>query len=136
MRAVKIVAIVLVVYALIVVAFESLLGYFQPSGESTMVITATAPDGTPNDRVLQRVESGGQLYASVNHWPRAWYHRALENPRVEVAFDGRKNAYHAVLVDAEEYARVRGEHPHGLVFRLLTGFPPRAILRLDPRADG
>jgi hypothetical protein len=32
-----------------------------------------------------------------------------------------------------EHDRVEREHKHGLGFRILTGFPPRYFLRLDPR---
>ena len=81
MKAVKLIAILFVVYVGIVIAFESLIGYFQPADETTLVITTTAEDGNPNDRVLSRLESNGQLYVAANHWPRAWYNRALDNLR-------------------------------------------------------
>ncbi len=133
MKAVKVIAIVFLVYVGIVVAFESLLGYFQPAGETTLVITTSAEGGTPNDRVLARLESNGQLYVSANHWPRAWYNRALKNPNVQVTFDGEKGDYLAVPVTGEEHDRVNGENSHSMMFRILTGFPPRYFLRLDPR---
>ena len=37
----------------------------------------------------------------------------------------------AVPVTGEEYARVDGDHPRPLAFLVLTGFPPRHLLRLD-----
>ena len=120
-------------YVGIIVAFESLLGYFQPAGQSTLVITTSDEDGTTHDRVLARLESNGQLFVAANHWPRAWYKRALENPNVQVALDGVKGAYLAVPVTDEEHDRVNGENSLGVVFRFLTGFPPRYIVRLDPR---
>ena len=70
MKAAKMIAILFVVYAGMVVAFESLLGYFQPAGQTTLVITTTDEDGTTNDRVVARLESGGQLFVAANHWPR------------------------------------------------------------------
>ncbi len=133
MKAVKLIAVSFLVYVGIVIAFESLIGYFQPAGETTLVITTTAEDGTPNDRVLSRLESNGQLYVAVNHWPRAWYNRALENPNVQVTLDGEKGNYLAVPVTEEEHDRVNGEHSLGMMFRMLTGFPPRYFVRLDPR---
>ena len=133
MKAAKRIAIVFLVYAGIVIAFESLLGYFQPAGETTLVITTTAEDGTPNDRVLSHLESNGQLYVAANHWPRAWYNRALENPNVQVTLDGEKGDYLAVPVIAEEHDLVNGENSLGMMFRILTGFPPRYFVRLDPR---
>ncbi len=133
MKAVKLFAILFVVYVGIVIAFESLIGYFQPEGETTLVITTTAEDGTPNDRVLSRLESNGQLYVAANHWPRAWYNRALENPNVKVTLDGEKRDYLAVPVIEEEHDRVNGDNSAGMMFRILTGFPPRYFVRLDPR---
>ncbi len=132
-KAVKLIAILFLVYVGIVIAFESLIRYFQPEGESTLVITTTAEDGTPNDRVLSRLESNGQLYVAANHWPRAWYNRALENPNVEVTLDGEKRDYLAVPVIEEEHDRVNGDNSAGMMFRILTGFQPSYFVRLDPR---
>ncbi len=133
MKAGKLFAIVLGGYVGIVVAFESLIGFFQPAGEDTLVITTTDEDGNTNDRVLARLESSGKLYVAANHWPRAWYNQALKNPDVQIALDGERTARRAVLVTGEEHDRVNSENRHGLAFRLLTGFPPRYFLRLDSR---
>ncbi len=133
MKAIKLFAIVLGGYVGIVVAFESLLGFFQPAGEGTLVITTTDKDGNTNDRVLSRLESSGQLYVAANHWPRAWYDQALKNPDVGIALDGERTAHRAVPVTGEEHDRVNDENSLGLAFRVLTGFPPRYFLRLDPR---
>ncbi len=133
MNALKIVAIVVLVYAGIVVAFESLIGYFQPADGSTLVITTFDEDGTPHDRVVSRLESDGQLYVAANHWPRAWYNRALGNPEVQVTQDGEKGDYRVVPVAGAEHDRVDGGNSLGVVFRILTGFPPRYFVRLDPR---
>ena len=133
MKAIKWIVILFVVYVGIVAAFESLIGYFQPASETTLVITTTAEDGTTNDRVLARLESNGQLYVAANHWPRAWYEQALESPNVQVTFAGEQGNYVAVPVSEDEHERVDGDNRLGTVFRLLTGFPPRYFLRLDPR---
>lgn len=135
MKVVKFFVVLFLIYAGIVITFESLLGYFQPANESTLVMTITDEDGTPNDRVLARIQSGDKLYVSANHWPRAWYNQALENPKVLVTLDGAKRNYLAVPVPAaqEEHDRVNREHPHSYMFRVLTGFPPRYFIRLDPR---
>ena len=133
MKALKIAALVVLVYVGIVVAFESLIGYFQPAAGSILVITTFEADGTSHDRVVSRLESDGQLYVAANHWPRAWYSRALENPDVQVTLDGEKGAYRAVPVIGAEHDRVDGENSLGVVFRILTGFPPRYFVRLDPR---
>ncbi|MCY4215163.1 MAG: nitroreductase/quinone reductase family protein [Gammaproteobacteria bacterium] len=133
MRVIKALAIALVAYALVVVAFESLLGYFQPQSERTLTITTF--NGEPRDRVLTELSSGDQSYVAVNHWPRAWYHRTLDNPNVRVTRKGETANYLAVPIAGEERSRVEGDHPVGLTFRILTGFPPRHFLRLDPQAE-
>ena len=133
MKAVKIIAILVVVYAGIVVAFESLIGYFQPQNEGTLVLTTTDEDGVSGDRVLSRLDSNGQVYVAVNHWPRAWYRKALANPEVQVTLKDEPKPYLAVPATDEESTRVHSEHDPGIVFRILTGFPPRYFLRLDPR---
>ncbi len=108
-------------------------GLLQPTeiGLPVLVLTTTAGDGTSKDRVLARMESNGQLFVSANHWPRAWYHRALENPKVPVTLDGEKADYLAVPATEEEIDRIEPGFP--IVVRILTGFPPRKFLRLDPR---
>jgi hypothetical protein len=133
MKALKIVGIAVLVYVGIVVAFESLIGYFQPAAGSILVITTFDENGTPHDRVVSRLESDGQLYVAANHWPRAWYHRALENPDVQVTLDGEKSSYRAVPVTGAEHDRVDGDNRLALPFRIVTGFPPRYFVRLDPR---
>jgi len=130
----KILAFVVVAYVLVVVAFESMIGFMQPSNASTLVITTFDADGTPHDRVLARLETDGKTYVAANHWPRAWYHRALRNPDVQATIDGVKGNYRAVPVEGAEHDRVEHEHGHGLGFRILTGFPPRYFIRLDPRS--
>ena len=117
----------------IVVVFESLIGFFQPAGGDTLVISTTDRDGNASDRVLSRLESGGQLYVAANHWPRAWYERALKNPDVEVALDGETSARRAVPITGKEHDRVNSDNRLPLVFRVLTGFPPRYFLRLEAR---
>jgi hypothetical protein len=73
------------------------------------------------------------VYVAANHWPRAWYDRALKNPDVQATIDGRKGDYRAVPVEGNEHERVDGAHSLPLGFRILTGFPPRYFVRLDPR---
>ncbi len=133
MRLGRIVAIAVLLYAGLVVAFESWLGSSQPADQSTLVVTTIDADGTAHDRVVANYESDRQLYVSANHWPRAWYRRALDNPDVRVTIDGVTGDYRAIPVLGEEHERVEAAHPHGVIFRILTGFPPRRVVRLDPR---
>lgn len=130
--AIKIVVVLAVIYVGIVVAFESWLAYSQPQGQSTLVITVAGDDGAPHSRVVSRLESQGNVYVAANHWPRAWYYQALENPEVQVEYQGETREYRAVPVEGEEQEQVDSDNPLGPVFRILTGFPPRYFVRLDP----
>ena len=133
MKIVKIVIGLLVAYAVVVIVFESLLGYYQPENEDTLVLV-TSDDAGQHSRVLSTIETDRGLYVSVNHWPRAWYHRLQDNPQVTVTLRDNTGDYKAVLIedDSDEYQHVVAARPHGLVFRILTGFPPRHVVRLDP----
>lgn len=129
----KVVAIVILVYMAGVFTFEAMLGVFQPENESTIVITTMDADGQKESRVVSPVYDDGTLYVSANHWPRSWYNRARKNAEVEVTEDGTTRAYTAIPVSGAEDARLQKEYAHPFFFRLLTGFPPRDFLRLEPR---
>lgn len=133
MRILRVLAILILVYVGIVVAFESLLGWFQPQSGDTLVITTFDEEGNPHERVVSRLESQGDLYVAANHWPRAWYHQALANPRVRVTIDGETRDYQVIPVSGAEHDRVAREHELPTFFRFLTGFPPRYFVRLEPR---
>src|SRR5215510_13167541 len=133
MRILKIAVILVVVYVGIVTAFESLIGFFQPAGGTTLVITTLDAGGAPHDRVVSKLNSDGHVYVAANHWPRAWYRRALANPNVQATIDGQKADYTAVPVTGTEHDQVESDNRLPFVFRILTGFPPRYFVRLDPR---
>jgi len=130
----KRIAIALCVYVGIVFTFESMIGFFQPANASTLVIATTDAQGESKDRVLARLESAGKLYVAANHWPRAWYNQALANPAVQVTFNDETTAYTAVPVTGAEHNQVNADNDTGIAFKVLTGFPPRKFLRLDPIA--
>lgn len=140
MSAVEKLAMILALYAGLVVAFECLvvtMGKRQAArgvrpGEDWLVITTTDAKAS-HDTVVAGVESGGHLYAAANHWPRRWYHRAVENPDVELTRAGERAACRAVPVVGDERIRIARDYTLPWVIRLLTGFPPRSFLRLDPR---
>ncbi len=133
MRLIKVVLILGLIYVGVVVTFESLLGYYQPADAQTMVITTFDADGVGSDRVVARLETNGELYVAANHWPRAWYRAALANDGVEITFNGVKAPYTAVLLEGAEHDRINADHALPLGFRVLTGFPPRYLMRLDPQ---
>ncbi len=136
MKIVKILVGLLILYAVLVAGFETLLGYSQPTDDGTITIVTTDNDGTAHERVLSRINYQDTLYVAVNHWPRAWYRHLLERPDVTIRMDGTQNAYTAVPVSNGEFERVNAHHPLPLSIRILTGFPPRRIVRLDPRQAG
>jgi hypothetical protein len=125
--------IVVLAYVGIVVVFESLIGSLQPGGEGTIVLTTRDASGAAHERVVSGLESGGTLYVAANHWPRAWYQRALANPEVQVTVDGAKRDYLAVPVTGADHDRIATEKAIPTAMRFLMGFPPRKFLRLDPR---
>jgi len=137
MKLVKSLAIVLGAYLGIVVAFESLVGIMGGShanrgieqDEEWLLITTTAADGRMNKTVVAGVESEGALYVAANHWPRTWYNQAVEKPGTR---RGEKIARRAVPVTGAELDRIAREYKLPWALRLLTGFPPRSFLRLDP----
>ncbi|MCG8415899.1 MAG: hypothetical protein MI746_16920 [Pseudomonadales bacterium] len=120
-------------YLGLVVLFESSLGYFQPEAGNTVAITTFDADGEAHRRIVSLLSSNEQLYVAVNHWPRAWYRRLRENPSMRMEQNGVDSDYTAVIVEGAEHDRVQADNPTGIVFRILTGFPPRYFVRLDPR---
>ena len=108
---------------------------FQPEniGVETIVITTTDANGKSYERVLSPIDYDGRLFVAANHWPRAWYHRALENPDVSATRNGETTDYRAVPVSEEERERLLDEPGFPLVAYVFTGFAPRQFLRLDPR---
>ena len=130
----KIIGSLLVGYVIVVVAFEILVTTVQPDMDIGIVLTTTSSDGKQSDRKLAGVRVDDHLYVAANHWPRPWFHRALANPAVEVTAKGERRPYTAVAVtDAGELARIGEQYRFPFVLRVLTGFPPRRYLRLDPR---
>ena len=133
MKILKILIVVVLIYVGIVVLFESLLGYFQPANQSTLIIGTLNAEGVRHDRVVARLESGGQVYVAANHWPRSWYRQTLANPAITASFGGETGNFDAIPVTGAEHDRVDADNSLGFVFRVLTGFPPRYFVRLDPR---
>ena len=122
-KGIKLALILVAVYVGIVVLFESSLGFFQPEAGNTIVIETFDGAGNGYTRVASLLTSAGNEYVAVNHWPRAWYGRLEEIPRIGVTR----------IVSGAEHDRVQADNPTPLAFRLLTGFPPRYFVRLDPQ---
>ena len=109
-----------------VVNFEVNLGRNQPMGGNSIVIATFNDENERHERVLSLREVNGENYVAANHWPRAWYRQALDNPNVEVKMARQEQFFPYTAVPLEEY---------GISFRgrAQMGFPPRYFLRLDPR---
>ena len=109
------------------------LAAFQPEnlGGETIVITTIDADGESHERVLSPFDYDGRLFVSANHWPRAWYRRALANPDVGVTRDGETRKYLAVPVSEQERERLLDESGFPKVAYVFTGFAPRQFLRLE-----
>jgi len=131
-KTLKIVLILIGLYAASVALFESMLGYFQPENQATLVVTTFDAADVGADRVLVRIEHEGELFVAVNHWPRQWYGRLLDNDQVRVRFEDVDAGYTASKVPEAEQAALDTARPLGLGFRVLTGFPPRYFVRLTP----
>ena len=129
---VKLPLLLLLIYVGIVAVAESALGYFQPSSGNTLVITTEDSDGGRRERVLSRLELNNQLFVAVNHWPRAWYRRVRQNPSVQVDLNGTKRNYLALSATEEERQSLKDQFGLSFGFRLVTGFPPRYFIRLEP----
>ena len=127
----KTITIVAAAYISLVVLFESSLGFFQPELGGTITITTVDKQGQSNDRVVSRFESGGELFIAANHWPRAWFRRVLQNPKLIALIDGESASYQAVLLKGEKHDQLALEYDPGLAFRFLTGFPPRYFIQLE-----
>lgn len=135
MRWLRIALAVFGLYVLVVIGFEAMLGYFQPKGGNTIVITTTDASGAQHTRVVSRLEHAGQLHIAANHWPREWYRQVLANPALEVDLPEGRKPFTAVPVSDAEHDALMAAHPHSLGFRILTGFPPRRFVRLESRAE-
>ena len=119
-----------VLYVLVVLGFESMLGYTQPENQGTLVIT-TFDDGEPHDRVVSRIHIDDELYVAVNHWPRLWYWQLLDEPVVRIRYGDTDDLFRAVPVEGDQaIQRVDDARPLSLQFRILTGFPPRHFVQL------
>ncbi len=125
-----------VVYVLSIVWYEANLGYNQPQGSTSLVIASFNDNNERHERVLRLQQIDGKNYIAANHWPRAWYKQALNNPDVEVKMPGTNTfePFLAVPLQGEEEERVGEVYNFGFEFRFRTGFPPRYFLRLDSKS--
>ena len=129
------VGVLFLVYVGSIAWFEVRLGYNQPRGNTSLVIATFSDDNERHERVLSLREVDGNHYIAANHWPRAWYHQALDNPNVEVKMPGEDVflPFLAVPLDGVEETLLSEEYRLSVRSRAQMGFPPRYFLRLDTR---
>ena len=100
-----------------------------------MVITSFEIDGKAINRVVSRLEQGSDIFAAVNHWPRAWARRISQNPYVQITYNETTLNYNAVTLEGGEHDKAVSDFPVPLAFRILTGFPPRYFFRFELQED-
>lgn len=129
------VGVLFLAYVAYVVRFEVQLGVNQPQGSTSLLIATFSGDNERHERVLRLEQIDGQNYIAANHWPRAWYNQARDNPNVEVKMPGEDSfePYLAVPLEGAELEHISEVYSFGFEFRFRTGFPPRYFLRLDPQ---
>src|SRR5262249_60685069 len=124
--------VLLVVWGGAAAGSDAPLGFSRPRGGPALVFTPFAGDGPALGRVVPRLTHDGHLYVAANHWPRAWYRRALQNPHVQATLDGKTGDFTAVPVTRAEHDRIDGANRLPPFFRFLTGVPPRYLVPLAP----
>ena len=132
MQILKVLLLVVLVYAGFVAVMEALIGFFQPHMDSGVRLVTTDAKGETSERMLALLELDGELYIGSNHWLRGWYHQALADPNVLAEVDGVQGPYRAVPIAGRERARVSDAYRMGFFLRFLCGFAPSKFLRLDP----
>ncbi|GJM14118.1 MAG: hypothetical protein DHS20C12_25210 [Pseudohongiella sp.] len=118
-----------------IVWFEVQLGVNQPQGSTSIVIATFSGDNERHERVVRLEQIEGGNYIAANHWPRAWYHQALDNPNIEVKMPGEDSfaPYLAVPLEGAEEEHIAGIYTFDFNFRFRTGFPPRYFIRLEEK---
>ena len=106
---------------------------FQPEMGDVVVLTTTDAHGVSVERVLTPIDDDGKIYLSANHWPRAWFRRAVANPDVQVRRGEETRDYRVVGISGDELAGIVERHAHPFLVSVGMGFAPREFIRLDPR---
>ncbi len=149
MKAIRVLAILVLVYIALGLVADGAVSYFQPQTEGTVVLrtfdananaNANAGMGTgAQDAVLTLFAGEGQLWLVSGRWFRGWYHRVQANPDVELVREGRAEPFRAVPVDTPEavdrVTRLMGKGAGAgyWVGRTLLLWAPIQPVRLDPR---
>ena len=139
MKALRILAIILGVYAVLGLGIDAAIGRFQPQGGNTAVLRTFDAQGEAKDTVLGLLDDNGQLWVESGHWFRGWYQRALANPDVELIRGEDVAAYRAVPVNTPEAVDTatrlmgKGSGAGYWVGRVMLLWAPIKPLRLDPR---
>jgi hypothetical protein len=81
-------------------------------GGNSIVIATFNDENERHERVLSLREVNGKSYIAANHWPRAWYRQALDNPNIEIKMAGVREfaPYTAVPLEGAEDNLLREEY--------------------------
>lgn len=126
------VASILAIYIGVVLLAEVLAWRLQPSMTGGVTLRIEDRNGATIERVVYGHVQDDTLYVSSNHWFRSWYRALRRMDELEVVRDGDTQRYRAVEVIGDERARVLESYTMGFPLRLLCGFAPRRLLRLEP----
>ncbi len=137
MKAIRVLATLVLVYIGLGLVADGAVSYFQPQTEGTVVLRTFDADMGAQDAVLTLFEGDGQLWLVSGRWFRGWYHRVQANPDVELVREGRVEPFRAVPVDTPEavdhVARLMGKGAGYWIGRTLLLWAPIKPVRLDPR---
>jgi hypothetical protein len=140
-RAARIVAIVLISYVGLALAFDAFIGVSQIGlGGPEGILRTTDDAGEIHESRMIVLQDGEVTWVQSGHHFRGWYHRLVKNPEVELEFEGEVKAYRAVaLNDPESKANMhrlieeRVGRVGAAVVRTLLLFAEVKPVRLDPR---
>lgn len=103
-RALRVVGVAAVIFLVLALSGEVVLGLFQPEFErgEEAVLRTFDPDGTAHDTRLLVIRDGDTLWLQSAHYWRGWFERLLVDPNVELLQDGVATPYLAVPLDTPE----------------------------------
>lgn len=134
-----ILACLLAAYLVLGLTFGGLVGYLQPEDDGTAVIRTFDPDGTAHETVVRPVtDEDGQIWILSGQWLRSWYHRAVENPAVELLKNNELKPFRVTVIEDEEQIekvmtlrRGKASATGVFLYRALFFFAPIKILKLE-----
>ena len=140
-RVARVVALVLVGYVGLALAFDAFIGVSQIElGGPEGVLRTFEDDGQVHETRMIVLQDGDVTWVQSGHHFRGWYHRLVRNPEVELVIGDETRAYTAVpLEDSASKANMkrlieeRVGRVRAAVIRAILLFADVKPVRLDPR---